>query len=224
VTNLNPRNITAGLALAFSLLACGSLEAGVVTAVQVSGPVSVGTAAAGSYDFADFSGDFQATLVPITLTGTSTGVIQLITEEAPDYNIGDRLLLSLTNNTGVSLSGVTFSLTETAFDPSDTIDPSAGTFSSNTYTSDINQRLNSADGDLSLSSANAVLSVTFDSTLTSGNTISFYLPILDNGALSPFDLSETPSTASSGVPEPAMFVPLGLALIGLAGLRRRFGN
>jgi hypothetical protein len=232
MTNLNPRNITAGLVLAFSLFACGSLEAGVIvntslslTQLQILPP----GATPGSYSFTDFGGCcYQATLATISVTGTSTGEMQLTTNSTPDYSSvggGDRLLLSLTNNTGVAFTGITLLLGGTAFDLEDGIDPSRGTFSSSTYTSDPAQRLPGANASIN-SPTNTNLIFTFESPLAAGATTYFYLPILDNGSLpnDQFDLSETPTVATSGVPEPAMFLPLGLALIGLAGLRRRFGN
>lgn len=221
----HPHLLATGLVLAFSLFACGSLEAGVITGSSLTvTQMQLVSATPGSYDFADFGGNFQATLVTITVTGTSTGEMQLNTNASPDYSSvggGDRLLLSITNSTGVAFDGITLLLGGTAFDLEDGIDPSRGTFSSNTYTSDILQRLPGSDASIN-SPTDTNLVFTFESPLASGATTYFYLPILDDGSLpnDNFDLSETPTL--SGVPEPAMFVPLGLALIGLAGFRRRF--
>jgi hypothetical protein len=219
----DPHVLVTGLVLVLSLFTCRSLEAGVIVASSLSLTqlqIIPPGATPGSYDFADFSGSFPATLVTISVTGTSTGQMQLNTNGTPDYTGGDRILLSVTNSTGVSWSGITFGITGTTF-LGDPIDPSRGTFVSNTYTSDLNQRVNSPDGDVSATSTSA--SFTFDSILGSGSTTYFYLQAADNGSLpnGNFDLSETPTVAGA-VPEPTMIVPLGLALLALAGLRRRF--
>jgi hypothetical protein len=75
-------------------------------------------------------------------------------------------------------------------------DPSRGTFSSNSYTSDVNQRRTSPDVTIN-TPTNTVFSVIFDSVLAPGATTAFYLPIADNGAGNGFQLSEMPMTSAA---------------------------
>lgn len=209
-----PRRLSFAV-LTLALFACLDADADITSGNAVSGPVTFGSVTVGSYDFTDFGGSYQASLVQVTATGTATGTININMTGSADYlGVGDRMLLALTNNSGSTWNSVTFVLTGTTFDPRDNIDPSRGTFSSNTYTSDAAQRLNTSD--VSLTNSNAQVSITFDSPVANGSTTYFYLPVFDVQADPTMTITPgvgTPTTTPA--PSAWLLAILGIGLLPL---------
>lgn len=209
-----PRRLSFAV-LTLAIFACVDANANITSGNAVSGPVTFGGITVGSYDFTDFGGSYPASLIQVTATGTATGTININMTGSADYlSVGDRMLLALTNSSGSTWSSVTFVLSGTTFDPRDNIDPSRGTFSSSTYTSDAAQRLNTSG--VALTNSNTQVSITFDNPLPNGATTYFYLPVVDMPADPTMTITPgvgAPSTTA--VPSTWLLAILGIGLLPL---------
>jgi MYXO-CTERM domain-containing protein len=182
--------------------------------------------------------------INVTVTGTLIEIEEIWTtpgfgflqisglEVGRDYTV----VKHLTNNTGVDWTRLANELLDPQGDGNDDDDPDpqplfvpAGFSTSNDF-----DGLSFAQGSPIPRTSNVFLSVEadeltdardfldfFNGTLANGATGMITFGLRDNGENQPFLLAQRPNVASTPTPEPTSVTLLGLALLGLAGIRAR---
>jgi hypothetical protein len=187
----------------------GNSRADIISAMATGNGSSVTSSSYGvGVTFSDYAGGpYPASVVYESIGGANA--LTLTYNSPGDYDFGggvteDRLILDFVNQTGGSLTAVTFSLSGGTFETSG-LDPSVGTYSSGTPTFTYSSYISPTDA--------TDITYAFATPLASGSDVAFYLPILTNASSGTYVLSETVSpstdTGPSSVPEPASLIMVG---------------
>ena len=203
------------VALASLLVVLAAFGWGATVTALINGlPPNVATP--GMINFTDWSGSYAGTVVTDKLTSLSSTILFKHMGDL-DYGIGDRLILDITNNTGATLTGMTFTLQGGTYNVS-SLQPSLGTLVAGpafTITPPANPGSAGVSGQ--------VLSFAFVTPLLNGQTSALYVPVdlvPNSDHIADYAMLQTGIT---GVPEPStmMLGGLGFGLMLLAKRLRK---